>query len=237
MPNKTKKSKVKRSNQAADSAASTGTSGPPPKLSRKAHEEFQLLQARVQNLTVAKMIWEWLLTDDEKALFRNSLKIAWKKCESTLGIATFAWKCSPGQALLRIYRELGDLPAAKLRWLERELGESSDFEKSPNAEERPDWRKHEGRLYWNNVVIRVIRSVLKATNIVHVLDAFQANNWCACVENPPQHWNDQDLRETVRSLNTGLTQIRFETVGMQVRWRRADSRARPISDTWTRRAE
>lgn len=189
------------------------------KLGKKAMEELQLLQSRIQLDSTAELVWTRLLTKEEKALFGNSFKRAWRKHRSTLGIATHVWKCSQSKALLRIAREFGTLSDATLRWLAKELGEPRETKLSPTPDSKPQWKRTRGRLYWNGEEIRFIRSISRAVNIVKVLDAFESGDWPDSVENPPEHLVAEDLRETVRSLNSGMKHIRFETAGMAVRWR------------------
>jgi hypothetical protein len=189
-------------------------------MSPQAFEKLQTLQARVQNYSVAQSLWQQSLTPAEKAQLGCDLQTAWSRHKSTLGIAAHVWNCTPAKALLRIYRQLGDLPPATIRWLERELGESSDEGKSDAAVPRPIWNKEEGCLYFAGKAIRIVRSVIRATNIVQVLDAFQTKNWPTRIPNPLPADHDDLVRQTVQSLNRGLAKIRFYTDGMGVRWRK-----------------
>lgn len=191
-------------------------------LSPEARDELQTLQTRIQNYSVAEMVWQQLLTLEQKESVGDNLEEAWNKHNSTLGIVTHLWSCSATKALLRIAREFGSLPPAKIRWLERELGESSEIPPPTVTTSSPVWKKEEGKLYFQGKVIRSVPSVSKATRIVAIFDAFEDSGWPGHLRDPLGFGDPQTSREAVATLNEGLSAIRFESDGSGkggVRWR------------------
>ncbi|MCI0334111.1 MAG: hypothetical protein L0228_12910, partial [Planctomycetes bacterium] len=65
-------------------------------------------------------------------------------------------------------------------------------------------------LTFRGTVIRRYRGKSVARNIVRVLDTFEGAKWPPRIDDPLSGIPDsQRLRETVRTLNTGLLMIRF----------------------------
>jgi hypothetical protein len=72
-------------------------------------------------------------------------------------------------------------------------------------------------------VIRRVRNLQQATNIVPLLDALEANGWPSRMQSPfGPDFTAHRLHATVQSLNENLTRIRFRADGlsMEVRWSR-----------------
>lgn len=102
-----------------------------------------------------------------------------------------------------------------------------------DAEVMPRWDKEQGVLYWGREVEKRVAS--KAKNVIKVLDACEANGWADIVDDPlieeidrngspgPQRLPDpQKLHSTIKSLNRGLTRMRFHAdgTGRRIRWER-----------------
>jgi hypothetical protein len=91
------------------------------------------------------------------------------------------------------------------RRLLRELGESaSAASEQPN---RPVWDRDANELRFRGKVVRQIRSITVAKNVVAILDAFEEAGWQnRHVDNLPAPLDDdpQKLREAVATLNEGL---------------------------------
>jgi hypothetical protein len=84
---------------------------------------------------------------------------------------------------------------------------------APNLS-KPSWNKPRGQLTYADRVIRSIRRLGNARNVVLVFDALQEQNWPDRIDDPlPGGQDSQRLHETIRSLNTGLRGIRFRADG------------------------
>ncbi|MBL8793365.1 MAG: hypothetical protein JNM56_05655, partial [Planctomycetia bacterium] len=100
----------------------------------------------------------------------------------------------------------------------------SDSEALPSSGEKPQWNKERGELRWQRQLARKV--VLRAKNIVAVLDAFEAQGWPFKIKDPlapppdphvaPKYQrtsNSLRLHETIKTLNDGLRHIRFHADG------------------------
>ena len=90
---------------------------------------------------------------------------------------------------------------------------------------RPVWNRKLGELSLGGKVIRRISGLQRATKIVPILDAFEANRWPVSIDIAKIRTSDVDeLGQTVRSLNRGLDDILFgrDGSGSGVRWRVRD---------------
>jgi hypothetical protein len=108
------------------------------------------------------------------------------------------------------------LSDAGFHQLLRSVGEEPPpLEKPP----LPDWNKSLGELRFDGQLIKIVRRLKAATNVIRILDAFQEMGWPSQTDDPlpPQQGLQQTptqrLRETVKSLNQGLKAIRFRTDG------------------------
>lgn len=75
-------------------------------------------------------------------------------------------------------------------------------------------------------------SPARATSIVAILDAFEEERWPDQIDDPlPGGSDPQRLREAIRTLNEGLTLIRFrgDGSGQRVVWEAANTRAAPCA--------
>jgi hypothetical protein len=100
----------------------------------------------------------------------------------------------------------------------------SDPKALPSSGEKPKWNKERGELRWQRQLARKV--VLRATNIVAVLDAFEAQGWPFKIKDPlapppdphvamkhQRMSNSMRLHETIKTLNDGLRLIRFHADG------------------------
>lgn len=102
---------------------------------------------------------------------------------------------------------------------------------STNADVKPHWDRNRGHLYWGEEVVR--RVLLRAKNVIKVLDAFQAKNWCDTIDDPlaveidrngspgpPRIPNPEQLHSTLKTLNRNLRRMRFHAdgTGQRIRW-------------------
>lgn len=77
---------------------------------------------------------------------------------------------------------------------------------------KPSWNRINGELSFDGGVIRTIRRIGNATNVVLVLDTFQEFGWPDRIDSPLSP-DSQKHHATICSLNTGLSRIRFKSDG------------------------
>ena len=77
---------------------------------------------------------------------------------------------------------------------------------------KPSWDRTKGELSFDGETVRTIRRIGIAKNVVLVLDTFQELGWPDRVDSPLSP-NSQKHHATIRSLNTGLSRIRFKSDG------------------------
>jgi hypothetical protein len=82
---------------------------------------------------------------------------------------------------------------------------------------KPHWNKVRGDLLLGGRAIKHVQNIGQATNVVKVLDSFQEEGWPEKIDDP---LDAGKLRETLRSLNENLTEIRFggDGTGEGIRW-------------------
>lgn len=79
-----------------------------------------------------------------------------------------------------------------------------------SVREKPVWNKDTCVLTYRGKTIRRVRGRSVASNVPRILDAFEEDGWPERIDDPlPDGKNPQRLRETIRSLNEGLKDIRF----------------------------
>ena len=87
---------------------------------------------------------------------------------------------------------------------------------------KPSWNKDQATLSYKGVVVKRIRSVTVATNVVPVLDTFEREGWPHRIHDPLGDQKDQQrLHECIKRLNKKLEAIRFEAdgTGQGIRWK------------------
>jgi hypothetical protein len=93
----------------------------------------------------------------------------------------------------------------------------------PPVDARPSWVKERsgawvGELRIGDRVVRKLRA--KAPNVIAVLDAFEEKGWPEAIDDPTSQNDSQRRHETLRSLNQGLTVIKFHGDGTNkgIKW-------------------
>lgn len=79
----------------------------------------------------------------------------------------------------------------------------------------PSWDREHFQLRLGEQVIRTVRPVAK--NCILVLDAFQEEDWPFCIDDPLPGIDPLRRHEVIRTLNAGLTRIRFFADGTNER--------------------
>ncbi len=104
--------------------------------------------------------------------------------------------------------------------------EAADASAEPPQNLKPSWDRLNGRLRLGIRVIKRVRSIRQAKNVVLILDSFEDLGWPERVDDPLPSHPDIDrverLYEAVKSLNDRLKLIRFSTVGAGICWNRQD---------------
>jgi len=95
------------------------------------------------------------------------------------------------------------------RSLRRQIGEPLDELQSKVI---PDWDPDTGKLVFEGEIVRKVSG--RAENVRIVLGSFQELGWPSLIDNPlPGGADSNKLRETIRTLNKGLSVIRFYADG------------------------
>jgi hypothetical protein len=93
-------------------------------------------------------------------------------------------------------------------WLLREIGEPLDEPKPRTETLRPNWQRETGKLRLGDKIIRKVRVMSAPSNVQKVLDTFEQAQWPMSIPNPLTR-GQQQLHETLRSLNGPLKSLRF----------------------------
>src|SRR5262245_57547202 len=183
-------------------------------------EKLTDVYMRLGILQVQEMIWDRLLTAPE----RNEVKrLGWPDRAVNF---TKIWMARRGmsqpRAIIELGRGVGVLSEADREWLLREIGELDCAARSRRGQKKPNWDPDHGELTMGGVVIRRVRGRTVARRIIAILEAFQRLGWPKRVDHPDPDVDSQTLRESVQSLNRGLSLIRFEAdgTGRGIRWKR-----------------
>jgi hypothetical protein len=86
----------------------------------------------------------------------------------------------------------------------------------------PHWDSDSGQLHYKDKLVRTVKGGAK--NIRLVLDAFEEEGWPSRIDSPlPGGVSSSKLRETIQSINTGLTDINFKADGTSkgILWHKA----------------
>lgn len=111
----------------------------------------------------------------------------------------------PYKAAVKIGEQIDFLTPQAAKKLLLELGEKIH---NPTTA-KPIWDRLNGCLMFRNEVIRNIQTRKNSTNPVVLLEIFEKDNWPHQIESPPD-WDNEKIRETLRTLNRRLKIIKFE---------------------------
>lgn len=113
------------------------------------------------------------------------------------------------RAMLDIAMEASVIDGGRHRRLRRQIGEPvEDTKDGP----RPVWDAENGELFYRGKMIRKVSP--QGTAIRPVLNAFEEDGWRRRIDNPLTGGaKSNKLRETVRTLNSGLKHIKFYADG------------------------
>lgn len=166
------------------------------------------LEPRVQAAPVAIAVWTTLFTAAERATLGDEPYVAWKHNGGTAGMWAAVRDVPRDQAIVEIAYALDRLDTVTADELLRALG----VERAPAS--IPRWLKPRGELWFDGRIVRRIRNVGRAKNVVAVLDAFESDGWPARIDDPVTSGGDSSQRRrTIESLNKELETIRFACGG------------------------
>lgn len=191
------------------------TNALPPKL----NELLLACYLRLQSPAMAERLWERHLTEEQRQHLGGDLPAAYKQ-----GGAIGMWRRLLGvdenRALVEVGRRVGGLGTADYEWACRELGLTPTNLGSPTPA-RPSWDRDALELKFGGEVVRRVSRANMAVNLIRLLDVFEEDGWPSRVDDPlPGSPDAVRLHKAVRSLNRGLTRIRFHAdgTGEGVRW-------------------
>lgn len=181
-------------------------------------EVIETHRQRMQVYDTAVRVWNNSLTEEERGRLGDL-----EDCYRKLGVAGFyavAKGISRDRAVLELARQFG-MPDFDYHELLREI--APDEVAAVNAiAGRPVWDRKLCILMLHGKEIRRIIGPQRATNIVAILDRFEAEEWPQRIETPECLKGDiGKFGQAVRSLNLRLKEIWFERdgTGSGIRWR------------------
>lgn len=127
------------------------------------------------------------------------------------------------RSIIDVAFKLDFLTVEERKWLLRETNEDDgDDSEDPAQACKPHWDRERRELTYRGEVIRRISGLERAKNVVAILDCFELDSWPPRIDDPlPYQADPVRLAAAVKSLNTGLTAIRFhkDGTGKGVAWR------------------
>lgn len=154
----------------------------------------------------ATRVWNELFDDQDRQLFQD-LESAFRRL-GTVGMWMKARDVSLPVAILQLAAELELLSPKMIEKVQRELG--LDRASDSSKELRPSWDRDTGNLTYAGEVVKRIRNLSIAKNVVMVLNVFEEEGWPPRILDPLPSNKKADA---LRSLNNQLMRIRFRADG------------------------
>jgi hypothetical protein len=104
-------------NPPADESAKPAGAQPPVKVTAKLQEAFH----RVQHAETALLVWEKVLTEEERAPLGRDFQSCWKKYRGTVQIWMAVYKVSQARAIIELARKTDQMSEMDYRWLDGEI--------------------------------------------------------------------------------------------------------------------
>ncbi|HCS55351.1 hypothetical protein [Rubinisphaera sp.] len=177
---------------------------------------------RFQDPASASQVWTEFLSDTERERL-GSLEEQYQNGK-TVGIWMRAKEVEHNLAIVQLAYEFG-LPTAEYHRLLKKLNHPIPEEPTPVL--TPTWNRDRGELWYQGVKVRSVANVLTAKLVVTILDVFEEVGWAERIDDPLTAGPDPErLRSAIKSLNKGLTHLRFlaDGTGIGIRWERDESR-------------
>lgn len=182
--------------------------------------ELQRLLSYVRSAGWERRILERCFTDEEHRAFGSErTDREQRQGADTPGVPIDQWyaqcrKISHVTAIVELACGMGSANPASYNWILEAIGEEVPVN---SLSRRLVWDRHLRELRLDGRVVRRIRGLRVAKNVVAILDAFENSSWQDChVTNPLGPDRDaQTLRETVATLNERLRtkELKFESDG------------------------
>ena len=179
----------------------------PKKLDSKVTAKLSELYWQLMSPAAARRVREDFFSADDRRRAQDGKLASWNVVDLW---AEFRGVSQP-RAIIELACGIDLITYAKFRRLLLALGEEGP---TPDPPDRPVWDKQRCELRFHGRVIRKVRGLKAASNLVAILDAFQEQDWPSHTFDPlPDGKDSQRLRETIRTLNQGLKVIQFAADG------------------------
>ena len=164
---------------------------------------------------LAEKVWGQLLTDEERAQWN----LPTTECNKPGRVAVLyaqVKNISLEASVIELWRN-HDLPDIEYNWLCRELFHFTGERLGPLSLDSSTcnqfmWNSETGILKYQGKQIRKVKTSKDSKNIRRVLDVFQEDGWPEQVDNPfPGNPDKAQVKDTIRSLNSGLSIICFKS--------------------------
>jgi hypothetical protein len=172
-------------------------------LPESARKQLREILSYFRTARTRDRILEDVLTDYERNEVgdRNSP-------EDILQVYSRCRSVSLERAVLDIALEASVIDIGRHRRLRRGIGEPVE---PIDSRPKPTWSADTGELYYRN---KLVRAVGRGKNIRLILNAFHEEGWPPRIDSPlPGGVNSKMLRDTLDSLNEGLSEIKFYADG------------------------
>lgn len=163
------------------------------------------LVTRLKGNAIGRRIWTELLTPHEQ----SQVPLLNFLARHPVDVFAQLRRISRERAVLDLAHEMELLSGRQYRLLLQQLSLTDR-----NAPDRPAWNADRLELTLRGQVVRRIRNRGRAHNAVRILDTFQELGWSDRIDDPLRGGADPErLRDTIKSLNRGLTGLRFRADG------------------------
>lgn len=180
----------------------------------KVAKKLRELYSALDGLALKEDVWNRLLTDEERTRW-DSMNSAIEKCHNATVLYAEAKGISLEASVIEIWRNY-NLPDIDYNWLCRELFHFTGERLGPLSLDSSTcdqfmWNSEIGILRYQGKQIRKVKTSNDSRNIRRVLDVFQEDGWPEQVGNPfPGNPDKEQIKDTLKSLNSGLSVIRFK---------------------------
>ncbi|QDV20689.1 hypothetical protein Pan153_53660 [Gimesia panareensis] len=164
---------------------------------------------------IAEEVWNKYLTENERIRFQSENSDS-SLCKSAVGLYARANGISFVRATIELNRRYS-MTDMDYDYLCRELFHFTGERIGPFLikcadSDRFNWDYDTGILKLDGKQIRKVKKPLNSENICRILDVFQEEDWPEKIFNPfPGVPDPEKLKDTLKSLNAGLSAIRFRT--------------------------
>lgn len=187
-----------------------------PKLVQTLNEHA----ARLQHTQIGFEVWSEFLSEEERCRVGAFQDAFTRETRWTIGMWALAKGISRELATLELARLYG-MPEGQYAALVRQVDASQPISELLSDRNRPYWDADRGELHWQGEIVRRIRNQVTGHELVQILNAFEECGWPVRIDDPlPSSSNPTQLADRIKSLNTGLSQIRFGRSGEGIAWRR-----------------